>query len=461
MPALTAGFAFNPSLLEGVRSALPGGGQSASPLRFIDGASLLPGDNGVALVAAGNVARQNSVQQGLQDLMLAFGGAGRAIREDKKDKKEEALQEKKYEDKKAYDADRLAWDKEKFYEGQKDTPQETASLALLNAKLGLLKKPGNTWNPLASPESAVPADFDDSTKAALSDVAPLENTKELPPSFSSINRLTSTTAEEFANLDGIMTPATAKPATPVPGPLAATQAPRKASSASSAKWEEAGPGLYKTTVNGNVVLAKPDPKNPGSPLILHIFKPETSAKEKKAAAAGKTLLETQTKVLANIEGAGFTLDAIEEKLKTIVDRGPIVGAVRGANPYDELAQAVENQVNSLVPGLARGVFGEVGVLTDKDVDRYKKLIPNMRTDPKVALRIIKDLRSKLTSSRDISLRTWGKAGYDVSGFEQGPNLKAEIQALADQLDGMPDKMSLEFKAGREQLKALVQKQKDQ
>jgi hypothetical protein len=168
------------------------------------------------------------------------------------------------------------------------------------------------------------------------------------------------------------------------------------------------------------------------------------------------LLQDQMKILTNLEGANSTLNSIEAALKEVgSSTGPIVGTARGYNPYDVVAQSVENMVNSLVPGLARGVFGEVGVLTDKDVDRYKKLIPNMRTDPKVAQQIMKDLRQKLDSTKKANLGVWEKAGYNTKGFQESPSPEQiKLEKLAKELDSAKDINSPEYKAKDEEARKL-------
>jgi hypothetical protein len=47
------------------------------------------------------------------------------------------------------------------------------------------------------------------------------------------------------------------------------------------------------------------------------------------------------------------------------------------NPYDTDAQTLKAQLQSLIPNLARGVYGEVGVLTDNDIKNYAQTIPNL------------------------------------------------------------------------------------
>jgi hypothetical protein len=130
---------------------------------------------------------------------------------------------------------------------------------------------------------------------------------------------------------------------------------------------------------------------------------------------GKTVTATDTKRLSDFNSVIYTLNVIEEKLRKIEQRGPIVGQVRGRNPYDPDAQEIENLVTSVVPGLARGVFGEVGVLTDTDVARYMKLVPNIRTAPESARRAFGNLRDKVSASKYSILKELEDFGYDVSG----------------------------------------------
>ncbi len=168
------------------------------------------------------------------------------------------------------------------------------------------------------------------------------------------------------------------------------------------------------------------------------------------------LLQDQMKILTNLEGANATLNNIEKTLKEVgTSTGPVIGAARGYNPYDVVAQSVENMVNSLVPGLARGVFGEVGVLTDKDVDRYKKLIPNMRTDPKVAQQIMKDLRQKLDSTKKANLGVWEKSGYNVKGFQESESsAQTELQTLAKEIDSAKNSNSPDILAKKKRATEL-------
>lgn len=56
---------------------------------------------------------------------------------------------------------------------------------------------------------------------------------------------------------------------------------------------------------------------------------------------------------------------------------------------------LEAIVNGVLPNLARGVFGEVGVLTDADIERYRKMIPDARSSKELQDIILNDLRDKI------------------------------------------------------------------
>lgn len=152
---------------------------------------------------------------------------------------------------------------------------------------------------------------------------------------------------------------------------------------------------------------------------------EMMRKEREAAMnaktdPGKKMTSTEVGDLTQLGSVEYSLDVLEQKLKSVPERerGPMYGRVRGANPYDVQAQEIQNVITSIVPGLARGVFNEVGVLTDTDVARYTRLLPNLATQPELAQRNIANLREKLADSKIKKIETMRKAGMDVSGFEE-------------------------------------------
>lgn len=74
-------------------------------------------------------------------------------------------------------------------------------------------------------------------------------------------------------------------------------------------------------------------------------------------------------------------------------------------------------MNSLVPNIARGVYGEVGVLTDQDVELYKKTLPNIRSTEDTNKLVLAMTLSAMINGFKTQLQIDGSAGRDVSGFE--------------------------------------------
>jgi hypothetical protein len=148
---------------------------------------------------------------------------------------------------------------------------------------------------------------------------------------------------------------------------------------------------------------------------------ELAELKKSTTSEGKTLLDSQINKIIALNGATEDLNSIEKRLNNIPSewRGPVAGFFAKQNPYNAEIQALTSQIIQMIPGLARGVFGEVGVLTEKDVERYTKTIPSIEKDPKVAAQILNELREKLGRSTKSTVGAYEKAGFDVKGFKEG------------------------------------------
>lgn len=89
----------------------------------------------------------------------------------------------------------------------------------------------------------------------------------------------------------------------------------------------------------------------------------------------KDIDATQLKAITQIKTVDAQLDWIVKSLDEVTT-DPIVDILKSKDPYDSKRQALQSQVNAILPSLARWVFSEVGVLTDADIARYEKLVPN-------------------------------------------------------------------------------------
>lgn len=122
-------------------------------------------------------------------------------------------------------------------------------------------------------------------------------------------------------------------------------------------------------------------------------------------------------------------------LKSSVDKeatGPIWGIVRSKNPYDTKAQLIKAQLSAIVPNLARGVYGEVGVLTDNDVAQYSKTLPTLTSTDDVNKLVLGATIRSVQRSLENKLRVQAGSGTDVSGLL---SVYQQVKAQADALLG--------------------------
>jgi hypothetical protein len=135
----------------------------------------------------------------------------------------------------------------------------------------------------------------------------------------------------------------------------------------------------------------------------------------KYSQGGKDMWEERLKSLGKFS-QGLSQIADLSKAIDETDTWPIIGRLRSYNPYDSNAQALIAQINSVVPNIARGVYGEVGVLTDADIQNYAKTLPNIKsTEDTNKLVLAMTLKTMLNWFK-WQLQIDGSAGRDVSGF---------------------------------------------
>ena len=92
---------------------------------------------------------------------------------------------------------------------------------------------------------------------------------------------------------------------------------------------------------------------------------------------------------------------ITELLEEFGQAGPVTGRLREFDLWNVKQAELNALITQTVPGLARGIFKEVGVLTDQDVERYRATIPNGRS----TLAQSQALAKQLLDTIDISLES--------------------------------------------------------
>lgn len=135
----------------------------------------------------------------------------------------------------------------------------------------------------------------------------------------------------------------------------------------------------------------------------------------------KALTQTEIQQIGALEQSGRDLDALESAFTDIGDAdfgGPLAGRIRNMNPLDTNVGRIRNLVTAATPNLARGVFREVGVLTDADVERYQKLLPNVNDTAAQRKQKFADLRKRLESTRKETLGNLQASGRDVAGIQE-------------------------------------------
>lgn len=130
------------------------------------------------------------------------------------------------------------------------------------------------------------------------------------------------------------------------------------------------------------------------------------------------------------------------------DTGPIIGLLRSYNPYDANAQQIKAQLQALIPTLARGVYGEVGVLTDQDINNYAKTVPNLRSTSDVNKLVLAMTIDGIKGSVESQLQNLAAGNRNVANFEPiYTGLKAKSDALRSELGGISSTSSTTTDAG--------------
>lgn len=107
----------------------------------------------------------------------------------------------------------------------------------------------------------------------------------------------------------------------------------------------------------------------------------------------------------------------ENGKKHTFNTGPIEGAFRGLNPWDTKAQTIKAQLNAIVPNLARGIYGEVGVLTDNDIKNYAKTLPNLKSTEDIRNAVLYITVDMIKKNAEIKIKNQAAAQRDMSGYK--------------------------------------------
>lgn len=140
-----------------------------------------------------------------------------------------------------------------------------------------------------------------------------------------------------------------------------------------------------------------------------------------------TFLQSMEKTLTVLDQIG-TLQQNIAGVKT----GPLVGAFKANNPWDTQGQVIKAQLNAIVPNLARGVYGEVGVLTDNDIKTYAKTLPNLTSTEEIRNAILYITVDQIRKNVEAKIKNQAAGQRDMSGYA---DIYTDLQAQAQSILG--------------------------
>tara|TARA_R110002020_G_scaffold448449_1_gene661281 strand:- start:34 stop:1578 length:1545 start_codon:yes stop_codon:yes gene_type:complete len=145
----------------------------------------------------------------------------------------------------------------------------------------------------------------------------------------------------------------------------------------------------------------------------------------------------------------FTTERLSELSNLLKNEktGPMVGFWRQFKSglgFDDKALLIKAQITKIIPGLARGVFNEVGVLTDQDVAMYARTIGNLNTPEEVNKALTEAAMDMVARGFENKLSTLAKSRKNVSGYlDQLKDVKKQSQALLGVEDEEPEAIEVE------------------
>lgn len=138
----------------------------------------------------------------------------------------------------------------------------------------------------------------------------------------------------------------------------------------------------------------------------------------------------------NIGGANASFKALEEASKAFESNkdisGPYKGMISKGQGFFEIGdvgrRAKAFDAQTLANAQIIGKYLEGGKMTDSDIDRYKKILPNIGDSPEVAQKKIIIVQNLIAQKQQSEKQALEQAGYNtkslnVSDVQEGPNVR--------------------------------------
>ena len=153
----------------------------------------------------------------------------------------------------------------------------------------------------------------------------------------------------------------------------------------------------------------------GTPENVVGWLAKSASSDKNIDQAQREQITQGLRAVSSVEALNEILFNGEDPLSTGRAKGRWVKA-KSKIAEDITTKEFEALVIGLVPTAARGLFGEVGVLTDTDTERYKQLIGNAKNTQEENAAIQTILMDVASQSIGITLETAARSNQNVSGF---------------------------------------------
>lgn len=163
---------------------------------------------------------------------------------------------------------------------------------------------------------------------------------------------------------------------------------------------------------GNITLNNP---------VVQGSTQELAQKMMNSATQKSDLSQSEREKLAKMSLVIDQLDTLQSSISSSNKTGILKGRVNnilanlGANPD---AGYINAQLQALIPNVARGIYGEVGVLTNADVENYKKTLPNITTVKQQNDLVLAMTLKNAVNSYENALKSAVNSNINVSGWTQ-------------------------------------------
>ena len=164
-------------------------------------------------------------------------------------------------------------------------------------------------------------------------------------------------------------------------------------------------------VNNHSMILKEEAKSTGNSYY------DLRASESNSGKLTATQEDKVSKIF-NVSNQMNQMKEAYDKLRADGKTGALIGKFTSKNFTDADIQEFAATVQGVIPTIARGVFNEVGVLTDNDIKQYAKAIGGIDTPDAAYDKIFSNMLENVRSNAEVTLKNGANGGANVSRFAE-------------------------------------------